>query len=93
MDKNFALKLIGLVGILFLGYLWIGGIYTYGEMGSQKVRTNKVTGTIEYLGFDLATNAYVWRNITETIPTEDYVHEEESAPVSKEATASVNSLE
>lgn len=43
--KEFTLKLIAILGALFIGYLWSGGVWSY----DGGTRYNKITGNTEYL--------------------------------------------
>lgn len=45
MNREYILKLIAVIGALFVAYLWSGGVWSY----DNGKRYNKITGTIEYL--------------------------------------------
>jgi len=46
MNKEYILKVGFTVGLLFILFLWSGGVYEY---SSWKIRHNKITGASQYL--------------------------------------------
>lgn len=47
-DFDKALKLFIVVGALFVAFLWSGGVWEVKGIGDNLVRTNKITGAVDY---------------------------------------------
>jgi len=46
VNKEYILKLIAVIGALFVAFLWSGGIWEHRVVGDENVRINKITGTM-----------------------------------------------
>lgn len=81
LDFDRALKLIGVIGGLFVAFLWSGGIWEY-RLDKNTMRINKITGTVHALDFDSEQRRYFWNDITNYQPI-NIQAEEISAPVTE----------
>lgn len=45
MNRELALKAVALIGTLFIGYLWSGGMWEYRHNNRFVFKSNKLTGT------------------------------------------------
>lgn len=69
MDKEYILKVVFAAGLLFVLFLWSGGIYQYnhvGQIGSGRI--NKFTNSIEIIEYDKRSRSYYWLDVTEPRP-------------------------
>jgi len=59
MSKEFILKVFFAAGLLFVFFLYSGGIYQYSQLdGSGHARINKITNTTEILQY--SGDKYYW---------------------------------
>lgn len=47
--KEYILKVVAVIGVLFIGYLWSGGIWEYSDR--EPLRHNKITGATQYMEY------------------------------------------
>lgn len=82
MNKEYILKLFAVIGALIVGYLISGGIYAYMAMGSNTVRINKITGSVEAIDFNTSSRTYQWVDIStpQSIKKDPIPMEEAAAP-------------
>ena len=52
MNKEYILKVLFAVGLLFVLFLWSGGIYKYHFFSNNTIRVNKITGERQYIKND-----------------------------------------
>lgn len=57
MNKEYVLKLIAVIGGLFVAYLWSGGVWEIKAVDDNLIRMNKITGTT-YFAYERQ-----WNNI------------------------------
>ena len=60
------LKIVTVLGGLFVAFLWSGGVWEYEE--GTKERINKITGSVSVIEFNNDDRKYYWRDAMSPIP-------------------------
>jgi hypothetical protein len=50
VNREYVLKLIAVIGALFVAFLWSGGVWGYSSVQGN-LRHNKITGTTQYMEY------------------------------------------